>query len=301
MASVDETARLLERTPMFAGLSHAELDELAKVAVPRSYEGGQVVFREGDDGDTCFVIRKGAVKITREHGGRTIALAELRVGDMFGELSMFGGEVRSASAQALEPTQAVALLAGDIKRLLTGNPDIAFKMLEAMADRVRRTNERLGHAFGRARDDDLVERRRIGPALVTVAAARMNVHVPQFLEGRFSPRGERLDDLDRVYFLDQPAEHGGLVTAAGANLQDLVGRLECQLLRHLRYDERRRDRLAVADRKRAVGVRGVAHFLGHELLARHLAHCRQHTLVLDAAGAQLALDHLLALLGPVGQ
>jgi CRP/FNR family transcriptional regulator len=145
MASVDDIAGLLERTPMFAGLSLSELDELAKVAVPRRYEGGQVVFREDDEGDTCFVIRTGAVKITREHGGRTIALAELRAGDMFGELSMFGGEVRSATVQALEPTTAVALLAGDIRRLLTGSPEIAFKMLEAMANRVRATNERLAN------------------------------------------------------------------------------------------------------------------------------------------------------------
>src|SRR5215211_2455364 len=136
MASEDETARLLERTPLFAGLSPAELQELAKVAVPRTYEAGQVIFREDDEGDTCFVVRSGAVKITREHGGRTIALAELRAGDMFGELSMFGGEVRSATAQALESTAAVALLAGDVRRLLAGNPEIALKMLETMANRV---------------------------------------------------------------------------------------------------------------------------------------------------------------------
>jgi CRP/FNR family transcriptional regulator len=145
MASEDETARLLERTPLFSGLSPSELQELAKVAVPRSYEPGQVVFREGDEGDTCFVVRSGAVKITREHGGRTIALAELRAGDTFGELSMFGGEVRSATAQALEPTAAVALLAGDIRRLLAGNPEIALKMLETMANRVRATNQRLAN------------------------------------------------------------------------------------------------------------------------------------------------------------
>jgi CRP/FNR family transcriptional regulator, cyclic AMP receptor protein len=145
MASQDETAKLLERTPLFSGLSPAELEELAKVAVPRTYEGGQVVFREGDQGDTCFVVRSGAVKITREHGGRTIALAELRAGDTFGELSMFGGEVRSATAQALEPTAAVALLAGDIRRLLAGNPEIALKMLETMANRVRATNQRLAN------------------------------------------------------------------------------------------------------------------------------------------------------------
>jgi CRP/FNR family transcriptional regulator len=145
MASPEETTGLLERTPMFAGLNDSELVELAKVAVPRSYEAGQVVFRENDEGDTCFVVRSGAVKITREHGGRTIALAELRAGDMFGELSMFGGEVRSATAQALEPTHAVALLAGDVRRLLASNPEIALKMLEAMANRVRATNQRLAN------------------------------------------------------------------------------------------------------------------------------------------------------------
>ena len=145
MAIEEETARLLERVPTFSGLSAAEIAELAKVAVPRSYVAGQVVFREGDSGDTCFVVRSGAVKITREHGGRTIALAELRAGDMFGELAMFGGETRSATAQALEETAAVALLAGDIRRLLMSSPDIAVKMLETMADRVRATNERLAN------------------------------------------------------------------------------------------------------------------------------------------------------------
>jgi CRP/FNR family transcriptional regulator len=141
----DDTARLLERVPMFDGLAPTEVVELAKVAVPRTYQAGQVVFREGDQGDTCFIVKSGAVKIAREHGGRTIALAELRAGDMFGELSMFGGEVRSATAQALEDTSAVALLAGDVRRLLAGNPSIALKMLEAMANRVRATNQRLAN------------------------------------------------------------------------------------------------------------------------------------------------------------
>jgi CRP/FNR family transcriptional regulator len=141
----EEIARLLAGLSIFSALSEAEVDELAKVAVPRTYPSGQVIFREGDTGDTCFVVRSGAVKITREHGGRTIALAELRTGEMFGELAMFGGETRSATAAALEETTAVALLATDFRRLLMTSPDIAVKMLEAMADRVRATNERLAN------------------------------------------------------------------------------------------------------------------------------------------------------------
>jgi len=145
MAIQEDTATLLERLSIFSTLTPPEIAELAQVAVPRTYSSGQVIFREGDAGDTCFVVRSGAVKITREHGGRTIALAELRGGDMFGELAMFGGEQRSATATALEDTTAVALLSGDIRRLLMTNPDIGVKMLEAMADRVRATNERLAN------------------------------------------------------------------------------------------------------------------------------------------------------------
>ena len=141
--SEQETAELLQRAEMFSVLSAAELTDLARVAVPRTYPAGQVIFREGDPGDTCFVLRSGAVKIQREHGGRTIALAELRGGDVFGELSMFGGETRSATAQALEDTSALALLGGDVRRLLASRPEIAVKFLEQLAARVRSANDRI--------------------------------------------------------------------------------------------------------------------------------------------------------------
>src|ERR671932_333844 len=111
--STEETARLLARVPLFTDLTERDLEQLAQVAVPRSYESGQAVFRESDTGDTCYVIREGAVRVTRRHSdGRVITLAELRPGDIFGELAMFGGETRSATVEALQPTRALALLAG---------------------------------------------------------------------------------------------------------------------------------------------------------------------------------------------
>ena len=75
--------------------------------------------------------------------GRTLALAELRAGSMFGELAMFGGETRSATAEALEETALVAVLSGDMQRVLRSSPEIAVKMLGALADRLRLANERL--------------------------------------------------------------------------------------------------------------------------------------------------------------
>lgn len=138
------TAALLGRLELFSDLSEAELEQLAAVAVPRSYEGGEVVFREGDPGDTCHIVRSGTFKATKSHGGgRTIALTELHPGDMFGELALFSGERRSATIEALEPATTVALLADDIRRLLTSQPEIAIKMLASLANRVRAANERI--------------------------------------------------------------------------------------------------------------------------------------------------------------
>lgn len=144
MASVDETVRLLAATEEFGELEHAELEEVAQVAVPRHWERGEVIFREGDAGDTCYVLRSGAIVLTREHqDGRTVALAELRAGMLFGELAMFRGETRSATAEVIEPASAVALLSGDMQRLIRRNPDLALKLLASLAERVSRTNERL--------------------------------------------------------------------------------------------------------------------------------------------------------------
>ena len=114
------------------------------MAVPRRWEHGEVIFREGDPGNTCYLLQTGAVLLTREHqDGRTVALAELRAGGMFGELAMFRGETRSATATAIEATEAVALLAPDVQRLIRGNPGIASKLLAALAERVSTTTERL--------------------------------------------------------------------------------------------------------------------------------------------------------------
>jgi CRP/FNR family transcriptional regulator, cyclic AMP receptor protein len=145
MGSGEDTARLLGRVSLFRELSERELAELAQVAVPRRWLAGESVFREGDPGDTCYVVKDGAMRVTRRHSdGRQITLAELREGDIFGELAMFGeGETRSATVEAVEDSEGVALLAGDLRRTIITHPEIAVAMLAGLADRIRQVNERL--------------------------------------------------------------------------------------------------------------------------------------------------------------
>ena len=143
-ATSEETVGLLQSVPVFSALGVDELDQVARVAVPRQFEAGEVVFREGDQSDTCYVIRSGRVRAIREHqDGRTITLANFGPGDFFGELAMFDDERRSASVEALDRTEVVGILGGDMRRLLREHPDISVKLLAALGRRLRETNERL--------------------------------------------------------------------------------------------------------------------------------------------------------------
>jgi CRP/FNR family transcriptional regulator len=139
-----ETITLLGSVPVFSALGPDDLAQVAQVAVPRTFEAGQVVFLEGDASDTCYVIRTGHVRAIREHSdGRSITLANFGPGDFFGELAMFDEERRSATVEALDATETIGILGGDMRRLLREHPDIAVKLLAALGRRLRETNERL--------------------------------------------------------------------------------------------------------------------------------------------------------------
>jgi CRP/FNR family cyclic AMP-dependent transcriptional regulator len=138
------TTELLARVPLLAGLSQAELDRIAQVAVPRSFPKGARVFHEGDQSDACYIIRSGEVRVTREHSdGRAIALATLGAGEIVGELAMLDGEVRSASVETLSDVELLAVAARDMRGLLDRNPEITAKLVVALTRRVRETNERV--------------------------------------------------------------------------------------------------------------------------------------------------------------
>jgi CRP/FNR family transcriptional regulator, cyclic AMP receptor protein len=143
-ATSEETIGLLHGVPAFSTLADEELARVADVTVPRSFQPGEVVFHEGDSSDTCYVVRSGHARAVREHGaGRTLTLANFAPGDIFGELAMFDDERRSATIQALEETELIAILGRDMRRLLRQHPDIAVKLLAALGRRLRESNDRL--------------------------------------------------------------------------------------------------------------------------------------------------------------
>ena len=139
-----ETVALLSRVPAFETLTPDDLRRVAGVAVPRRFAAHDVVFRENDDSDTCYVVRSGHARALREHsGGRQITLAQFGPGDIFGELAMFSDERRSATVDAVDALEVVAILGHDMRSLMRRYPDIAVALVVALGRRLREANERL--------------------------------------------------------------------------------------------------------------------------------------------------------------
>jgi CRP/FNR family transcriptional regulator, cyclic AMP receptor protein len=140
----EEALQLISRVPLFEELSHEELERIADVAIPRAFPKGVRVFHEGDHSDACYIVRRGDLRVTREHSdGRAIALATLGPGDIFGELAMLDGGTRSASVETLSDCELLGLPATDVRRVIADHGDIAAKLIIAITRRLRETNERV--------------------------------------------------------------------------------------------------------------------------------------------------------------
>ena len=141
---MSDVIELLRRVPLFSELDDPELERIAQVAIPRRFPDDTRVFHEGDPGDACFIVRTGSCRVTREHpDGRAITLANLGPGAIFGELAMLDGEARSASVDATEDTDLLALPASDMRALIRENPGMAEKLVVALTRRLREANERI--------------------------------------------------------------------------------------------------------------------------------------------------------------
>jgi CRP/FNR family transcriptional regulator len=143
-ASVEETAELLARVGVFSELGRPELEHVAEVAVPRSFGAGEVVFREGDESNTTYVVRSGHARAVRQHSdGRVLTLANFGPGEVFGELAMFDSDRRSATIEAIDDLELLAILGADMQRLMREHPDIAVKLVVTLGRRLREVNDRL--------------------------------------------------------------------------------------------------------------------------------------------------------------
>ena len=116
-----KTVRFLQQQPLFGGVDDHAMAAILPLLREVSFAAGEVIVKEGDDGDSMFVICRGSVEILKacsvaeEVLGKRIAV--LDVGDVFGEMELIDMQRRSATVRAVEPVSALALSNGDLFRI----------------------------------------------------------------------------------------------------------------------------------------------------------------------------------------
>jgi CRP/FNR family transcriptional regulator, cyclic AMP receptor protein len=137
-----EVAGVLGASRLFSGLDPDALDSLAARTVERTYKKGQLLFYEGDPGDSVFVVESGLVKVmVTSEEGEEMVLVTLRPPDTFGELSLVDGGSRSASAEALESTRVLVITRSVLLSLLESHPSVTDALLRSLGSLVRRLTE----------------------------------------------------------------------------------------------------------------------------------------------------------------
>jgi CRP-like cAMP-binding protein len=195
----------------------AESDQLF-ARFGRSCQAGEVLFREGDTGDTMYVIQSGAVRITKSVKGEEKTLAILGPGEFFGEMAILNAKPRNATAIVEEDARVLVLGARTFEQMVVSNAEIAVRMIKKLARRLDSANELievLMHRdpkarviLGLSREAEAIgERQPDGSVLVPMGAAELAEQVGL-------SEKETNDVLKRLHRLRivEPADRGLVVT-----------------------------------------------------------------------------------------
>ena len=132
-----DNTEFLKRVALFQDLDRKSLEAISNAAVEQTYEVGQEIVRQGDTGVGAFIIKKGRVEAVQDRSGHQHRLAELKTGDVFGEMALLDEFPRSATVRAIEPTTCLGIQRWHFKGILESHPQIALALLPVLTRRLR--------------------------------------------------------------------------------------------------------------------------------------------------------------------
>lgn len=192
MLSPAELSRL-ERVPLFAGLTPAARRVVASAGVVRRFAPGEALWGAGSDTRGLYVVLHGRVRVVRAPNGRQHAVHEEGPGGTLGEVPLFAGGRYPASAVAAEPTSCLVLDRAALARAVAADPELAFRLLGRLAERVRLLVDRLDR-----RTAHPVERRLAAFVLVRYHQARAAGHTSFALGATQAEAAEELGTVREV-------------------------------------------------------------------------------------------------------
>jgi CRP/FNR family cyclic AMP-dependent transcriptional regulator len=157
---------------LFSTLDPDERDLLAGAVSSRTLEPAETLFRTGEPGDAMFIVRQGAVELfVKDTTGQKILLHTARAGDFFGELSLFDGGPRTATAAAVEPSELIVLDRQDLLQLFQKHPDAALHMLANLSTMTRKADALLRQRVARNVNEEIQVKSTMVQRIADVIAA----------------------------------------------------------------------------------------------------------------------------------
>lgn len=151
-----QTSELLGTVPLFKLLSDEERADLERVLERREVPAGTKIFSLGEPGDEMFIVGRGSVELfVKDNTGTKIVLMVCEPGVVFGELSLFDGGARTASAVCLEQTTLFVLDRDHLLAFLRRHPDAALDLLTTMGQRMRGADEMLRRRVARNINEEM--------------------------------------------------------------------------------------------------------------------------------------------------
>ena len=139
---------MLDMTDLFATFPPELLQQLEGRTTEARYRRGDVIFEKGDQANNLFVVLSGRVAIVaRASDGRESVISVLGPGALFGEMSLFNGGLRTASARALTSMHVIAVEFDDVRELINTRPQVLWTVVQILARRLRVTDEALSDAM----------------------------------------------------------------------------------------------------------------------------------------------------------
>jgi signal transduction histidine kinase len=134
---------LIRKQLLFAGLSEQDIEWLGKMAEPVNVSAGEYLMREGEPGDSLYLVMDGKFEVTKRSGNSEVVLAVRGAGEVFGEMSLLEQRPRSASARALTDSTLVKVSHAVFNQLLQTNPAATLAILRTVIARLRETEAML--------------------------------------------------------------------------------------------------------------------------------------------------------------
>jgi CRP/FNR family cyclic AMP-dependent transcriptional regulator len=142
-----DDVELLAGSELFSAFDSGTFDKLVSAARVVQCDRNVVIFEEDDPADELFVVRKGRIAVGRKSvDGRESLVALMETGDVFGEMPLFDGGNRSASARALERSEVLGIPYASVRECFDAQPQMLWTVVALLAERLRTTDSALADA-----------------------------------------------------------------------------------------------------------------------------------------------------------